>query len=314
MQNLRSAGKLKNYFSSLVTRSVFPLLSLGLFAFYPLKVALIAVLFIFAQFLFNSLNSLILYHQKFKLHLSVNAVGFLIILLVIFYLEQFSVLYLLLAYVSSFLLKFVLIAIDLKLFSQRVDFKFDKKYILAASPFFLISLSGWLQSKADLYIVDYYLEPSDLSSYQVLISAFIMLQGASALIIQPFSKHIYRIKDEVIKRAQLILAIAGLAIVCIGSVGIWAFIVNFTELHFETKIYLTMALASLPTFLYMVNIYNHYKKNKEQQVMKINFLGAIVNIALGIFLVPNHGVFGAVLGICASQWLILMAYKLKKHD
>lgn len=302
------------YFSSLLTRSFLLLSTLILFAFYPFKIALGCILLVIAQFLYNSLNSLITYHQKFKQHLIVEIMGFLMIVTAIFYWDTFSVGYFLMLYVFVTLLKFFLMAVSLQLYSAKLDLNIDKKHLIAASPFFLIALSGWLQSRVDLYIVDYYLTSKDLSQYQVLITAFIMLQSVSALIVNPFSKHIYRADYKLINNMSLLLSAIGLVVVVIGGGTIWIFIENFTIIHFESEVYLIMTIASFPTFLFMIDIFKHYKQGKEKRVMQVNFLGAIANLMVTVYLIQFSGILGAVIGICFAQWLMLAAYKFRKND
>jgi O-antigen/teichoic acid export membrane protein len=190
--------------------------------------------------------------------------------------------------------------------------RFDKTNIFAAIPFFMIGLSGWMNSKVDLYLVDYFLTPADLSQYQILATAYIMLQGVASFIIYPFSKHIYRLKHISLIRIRKLVGLAGIPIVGIGSWLIWFFLSNYTSVSFSTSIYLIMTIASLPFFLFTVDIYLCYKHQKEKTIMWITFIGAFTILIFVSILTPIYGIFGAVIGICISKWLLLLLYKLKR--
>lgn len=306
------ASMLHHFFTSFTTRAVLLLSSLGLFIFYPIDIAAIGIALIAVRFIYASLESLIVYHQKFKQQLLAESVGFVIVLLAIFFDKSFSVSYFLIIYLISILAKTIIIILALKPKPEKGMLKFSKAHVLAALPFFLIGLSGWMNSKVDLYMVDYYLPPSDLSQYQILVTAFIMLQGVSAIVLYPFSKHIYRINHSVLAKMQNRLAFAGVPIVMFGSTAIWVFLNNFTSVIFETDIYFVLAIASYPPFLFMVDIFTLYKANQEKTVMYVNFIGAILILILSIILIPIYGIFGAALGICCSKWIVMMIYKFNK--
>ncbi|MBL4670512.1 MAG: polysaccharide biosynthesis C-terminal domain-containing protein [Flavobacteriales bacterium] len=299
------------YFSSLTTRSLFLVLSLGFFFYYSASIAMLGIALIVVQFIYNSLGSLIIYHQKFKSQLLAEFLGFLVIFLAISFNRSFSVSYFLIAYLVSFLLKLSILIPLLKLFPKKGMMQFNKTYILEMAPFFLIGLSGWMQSKVDLYIVDYFLTPSDLAQYQLVITAFIMLLSISALLTQPFSKHLYRINEQVILKIRKLVSWAGLPITIVGSWVIWYFLENYTVVHLNVNVYWMLALSIFPPFLYAVDILNYYKRKEEKKVMKITFIGALINLILTLILTPTYGIFGATIGVCIAKWTVLVIYKIK---
>jgi O-antigen/teichoic acid export membrane protein len=302
------------FFSNLTTRAILLVFSFILFVFYPIDIALIGIALIVVRFVYSSLESLIVYHQKFKQQLLAESAGFAIVLLAIVFNKTFSVFYFLCIYLLANLIKSVMVILALKPRPEKGMIKFSKTQVLAAIPFFLIGLSGWMNSKVDLYVVDYYLPASDLLQYQILVTAFIMLQGVSAVVLYPFSKHIYRLNDVVLAKMKNRLALAGVPVVISGSIAIWFFLNSYTAIRFDTAVYLVMAIASFPPFLFMVDIYTFFKTNHEKIVMYVNFIGAILILILTIILIPIYGIFGAALGICCSKWMIFMIYKLTKNS
>jgi len=156
------------FLSSVFTRSAFLLLTPILFFIYPFHIAIIVVPLICVQFLSESMNSLVVYHHKFKAHILAELVVFLIILLALFSLDSFSASYFLLFYLIANLAKAGILILAIKPFSQGVSLKFNVKLIVAMAPFFVIVLSGWMHSRIDLYIIDFFRSPSELSQYQIL--------------------------------------------------------------------------------------------------------------------------------------------------
>lgn len=297
------------FLSSLFTRSILLVPALFIFLYYPLNISLLALGLIVVQYIYNSFQSLIIYHQQFKAQLIAEFTGFTIILFAIFYQESFSVPFFISIYLLSFTLKTILLTITLKPIKVKQIVWYDRNYFKLAFPFFLIGLSGWMHSKVDLYIVNFYLKPSDLSHYQILLMAFTMLQSISALVIHPFSKYIYRSNNKTLQKMRLILGWVGIPIVFFGSIVIWYCLEHFTQVQYNLSVYFILAAASLPTFFYMIDIFNYYKLYQEKKVMYINFGGAAVNLILTLLLISSYGVLGAVIGICSSQWLMLATYK-----
>jgi len=300
------------FYSSLVTRSVFLSLSLILLIFYPINISLPAIALIVIQFIYNSFNSLIVYHQKFKQQLVAEFLGFLIILSAVIFVKSFSVFFFLTVYLFSLFVKSFVMILVLKPFPKRGVMRFDKTNIIAALPFFLIGLSGWVHSKVDIYVVDYFLTPADLAQYQILITAYMMLGGISAFILHPFSKHIYRINQLALTKIRKLLVLVGVPIVFVGSAMVWFFLNTYTVVRFDMEIYIVMTFASLPPFLFIADIFSCYKLHQEMKVMWINFFGAAIIFILAIVLIPTYGIFGATLGICTTNWLTLILYKTNK--
>jgi len=314
---IRSYGKhpaliYQNFLSSLLTRSVFLLLTIVLFFVYPIHIALIVVPLICVQFLSESINSLVVYHHKFKVHILAEIVLFLTVLTALLSLDSFSVSYFLIFYLIANLAKAGILIFALKPFSHRVRGKFDVKLIVSMVPFFLVVFSGWMHSKIELYIIDFFRSPSELSQYQILATAFIMLQGTSSFIIYPFSKHIYRLKAKTVNKIQRILFLISFPSALLGGTAIWLFLSFYTPIRFDISIYILMTLASIPPFLFALDIYKLYKTNMEKEVVRISFVGAFVKLGIALVFVPLYGVLGGVLGVVVSQWVMLLLYKIDR--
>lgn len=314
---IRSYGKhpaliYQSFLSSLLTRAVFLLLTPLLFFIYPIQIALIVVPLICVQFLSESMNSLVVYHHKFKVHIFAEIVVFLTLLAALLSLDSFSVSYFLALYLIANLAKAGILIFALNPFYHRVSVKFDVKLIVSMIPFFLIVFSGWMYSKIELYIIDFFRSPSELSQYQILATAFMMLQGTSSFIIYPFSKHIYRLKAQTVNKIQRILFLISLPTAFIGGTAIWLFLSLNTPIRYDPSIYILMTLSSVPPFLFALDIYKLFKTDMEKKVVKISFIGAFVKLGIALIFVPLYGAVGAVFGVVVSQWVMLLLYKFDR--
>lgn len=314
---IRSYGKhpaliYQSFLSSLLTRSIFLLLTPILFFIYPIHIALIVVPLICVQFLSESMNSLVVYHHKFKAHILAEIIVFLTVLTALLILDSFSVSYFLTFYLIANLAKTGILIFALNPFYHRVSVKFDVKIIVSMVPFFLIVFSGWMYSKIELYIIDFFRSPSELSQYQILATAFIMLQGASSFIIYPFSKHIYRLKAQTVAKIQRILFLISLPAALLGGTVIWLFLSFYTPIRFEMNIYILMTIASFPPFIFALDIYKLFRTDMEKKVVRISFIGAFIKLGIAFAFVPLYGVLGAVLGVVVSQWVMLLLFKFDR--
>jgi O-antigen/teichoic acid export membrane protein len=314
---IRSYGKhpaliYQSFLSSLLTRSVFLLLTPVLFFIYPIHIALIVVPLICVQFISESMNSLVVYHHKFKAHIIAEVVLFLTVLTALLSLDSFSVSRFLTFYLIANLAKTGILIFALNPFSQRISVKFDVKIIVSMIPFFLIVFSGWMHSRIELYIIDFFRSPSELSQYQILATAFIMLQGTSAFIIYPFSKHIYRLKAKTVNKIQRNLFLISFPAALLGGTAIWLFLSLYTPVRFDMNIYILMTVASFPPFLFVLDVYKLFKNDMEKKVVKISFIGAFVKLGIALAFVPHYGVLGGVIGVVVSQWVILMLFKFNR--
>lgn len=293
------------FFESITSRGVFLLLALSLFIYYPASVAGLGVLIIFCRYIYSSYESLIIYHQKFKTQFFAEFLGFIIVLGAILLNDQFSIHYFLLAYLVASFVKtlYIIIAFKSMLTWQRTPITLN--LIAATIPFFLISLSGWLHSRIDLYLVEFNLSPAHLSKYQILVGAFLMFDAASAFAVQPFSKHIYRLNPQTLDKMRRLLRLIGIPAVLVGSFSIYLFLTFMAKIEFDRSIYLIMTLGSIPPFFYMVDILILYREKREKEIMSLGFIGAGVNLVLCLVLIPTFGILGAVIGVCCAKWVMI---------
>jgi O-antigen/teichoic acid export membrane protein len=201
--------------------------------------------------------------------------------------------------------------IGLKLWKECFYFQISFNEFKAALGFFLLGLSGWIASKADLYIVNFTMPKEQISQYQIAITAFLLIQSLSYLIIMPFNKHLYRLPLKSIAKIKRLVALISFPIVAIGTFGIWVILEKIAILNLPISFYIIGGLASLPIYFIIVDIMMYYRNNKENTILKINSLVALINIIISFLLIQKMGIMGAIISVLISKYCALSFYKFK---
>ncbi|GAB4163821.1 MAG: hypothetical protein Fur0021_39220 [Candidatus Promineifilaceae bacterium] len=184
----------------------------------------------------------------------------------------------------------------------------DLGYFRQAFPFFLLGLSGLLQSRIDLYAVNFYLPPAQVGQYQVFMNLMIYAQSVSAFVLLPFVKTLYRLPAGVM--GKIAARLAGLGLLLLGPFLLLAHLA-LTYLYQFTLSPLLLAAGGFfiwPIFVYLPAIYALYKDNRQAAVVQVNALGIAANLGFNLLLLPRLGMLGAAAAGAAAQWLMLLAY------
>jgi O-antigen/teichoic acid export membrane protein len=301
------------FYSNLFSRSLLLFISPVLLFLVPLPIALSGILLVALMHFYTSLESLIIYHQKFKAQLFSEIIGFSIIIIGIFGFASFSLLQFLQLYCLSVLIKLVYMFLALRLWKEKITFAISLKQFSYSLPFFILGLSGMINSKIDLYLVNMFLPIDKISDYQLLTSAFLMLQALSVFITSPLNKTFYRSGNQTIEKLGSLFKKLAIPFVLIGSLFIWVILEKWVQLGLDLNLYIIGLLASLPAFYYVIPILNLYKKHQEKKVLRFNIITAVFNTVVSLLLLPKFGILGVLISVCVSQWVYLfMILKYEK--
>lgn len=297
------------FYSNFFSRSLLFPICLVFFFFFSFQIALFAILLVFLIHCYQSFESLIVFQQKFSSQLVSETLGFLILLAGIYYCNSFNLLVFLQLYCVSYLAKNMYLFLSFKMWKEKMNHKISIQQYKNSLPFFILGLSGMINSKADLYIVNSFLPSEKIADYQLLISAFLMLQSLSVFIIAPLNKQLYRTNNETISKVKTLFRKFAIPIVVLSSCSIWVILEKYVYLGLDWKIYILCTLASFPSFFYVIPILNLYKKNLEKKVLYANLIAAFFNIIITLLLLPEYGILGAIISVFISQWLFLIIIK-----
>ncbi len=298
------------FFSNFLSRSLLLPFALLLLLFFPVHISLWAIVLVVLTFTYASLSTLVVYHQKFSAQLVAEIVAFGIIFGSIFYVETFDLETFLQLYALAILVKLCILSVQLNFWKESFSATLSIQEFKAGLPFFILGLSGWLMSKVDIYVVDFYLEKSQLSEYQLLITAFLMLQALAAYMTIPFTKHVYRVSDEVVQKMKYKLYAAAFPLTILGGFAIWFVMEYFVKLGFTYEYYVVGGLIALPCYFYTLNIMELMKNHKERTIIYISFFGFFVNFSLIFLLIETYEIFGVLLSVCSTQWVVMILYKV----
>lgn len=302
----------QTFFTNLIFRSIFLLLPLLLFIFLPYKTALLGILLSILIFIYQSFESLVIYYQKFLQQLFSEIVGLITVLIPLLFINDLKTNELLSIYCLSFLFKILILFPKLEIKIRAAKFGFSLDQIKLSFPFFLIGLSGWLSSKIDLYLVNIYLPSNELAKYQLLTTAFLMIHSLAALIIYPYSKHIYRLKTLSVKKIKRKLALLSFPVIVVCSICIWILLEFLVRINLSINYYILEAISCFPIYFFIVDLLVFYKNKNEKKVVYINFTASIIGLLLSIILIPFYRIYGALIVVIATQYITLLIYKFEK--
>lgn len=299
------------FYSNLIERSLFLILGLLLFLIFPMPIALSAFLFLLMLHIYNSFDALFVYYQKFKLQFFIELIGFGIVIGGLYVTKVSDTELILYWFCFSLLIKIGLLLLLLKPPFTKVKLKINWKNLYYTFPFFLIGFSGWLASKIDLYVVNFYFTKEKLATYQLLTTSFLMLQSLSAYLTMPFQKHLFRLSKETIQNIKSKLALLALPFVVISGLAIWFVLEQLLQLHFAVTFYIVGSLSAIPSFYYIIDIIQLYRKDQEKKIVILSFISIIINILAMLLLIPKFDILGVLLSVFLTQWLYLFIVKIE---
>lgn len=302
--------------SSFYGRSVLfllPACALSFLLFDPIS-ALHLSFWITSRFITQSYEAYITYNKKFGLAISAEIVSLLtgIILL----LQPFAPLNL--NWILITLSVMSIIKVPFFLFLVRPAIRKIGQYkhqLIGSLPFFLLAVTGFLATKADLLVVDLVMDKKQLGTYHILSNLLILIRSFSAFALYPFVKNIYRMNKDSVKRlgnnfflTGIVLTIAGLAV----SALILFFIY---ETPAKPAWIITGFLYILPGFWYAPFVFYLFGIKQQNFIVIVNCILIIVNTLASLILIPLFSLTGALIACTISQilMLILVYIRFRKY-
>lgn len=281
-------------------------LAIVLFLGHGVGTTLWVVLWVLAVFLAQSCDAPILISRRFKMAIAVEVASFSA---VVWLLVQPGVLgeaVVIRAWAVGAMVRAVLLlAVLLNRLGPGFDFRVQPGYLGAAAPFFLLGLSGMLQSKMDLYMANLFLEDAEIGRYQVIVNTFIMLQAGGAFLVVPFAKTLYRVGDDVAAAFARSVMLIGIVVTAVGVGASWILLNGIYHFGLGGAWFVLGALLVIPVFGYATRIYRLFRAGRERAVVVTNLVGAGVNLIVSVVLLPLFGGIGALIGSVVSQWVTL---------
>ncbi len=178
------------------------------------------------------------------------------------------------------------------------------KYISKAGPFFIISLIGIIQARFDILIIGYFLSPSDIAVYVVIMtlalipSFFLQVfeSAASPKIAKFYNDNDLNKMAGLVQKISFILFIIGLLttlmFVFFGKIllSIWG-----GEFVFASNLLIFLSLAQLFNMLSGISAMILVMSGQEKLRRNLAIITLILHLIFSVYLIKNYGMAGAVI-------------------
>lgn len=264
-------------------------------------------LWVLGAFLAQSCDAPVLISRRFKMAIAVEVASFSAVIALLVQPAALGEAEVIRAWAVGALVRAVLLlAVLVNRLGPGIDFRVEPEYLRAAAPFFLLGLSGMLQSKMDLYMANLFLGDAEIGRYQVIVNTFIMLQAGGAFLVVPFAKTLYRTSDKVAAAFARSVMLIGVVVTAVGVAASWVLLNRVYQFGLGPKWFVLGALLVIPVFGYATRVYRVYRAGRERAVVIISFVGAAVNLVVSVALLQILGAIGALIGSVVSQWVTLI--------
>ena len=288
---------------------------ISVFFFFEFHLSLFMTMWMVSAYVYHSLFPIIFYNRAYEKMIGIEITAFLVLIfLVYFQKENLSSLVLVQSYALHVFVKALLTIIFHTHFFNFKSFRFNSKLLWISFPFFLLGISGFLQSKIDIYAYSFYYEGKPLGEYQIISGFFIFSQSIVMLLVFPYVKNIYRMSTNSIDRIRKNSAVYGLVLHSIVVVSIY-----FALLLFDIKLSVIQMILGFmigyPCYIYTLDILLLFKEHKEYLVIKISIICLSINFLVSILLLHlDYNITGTLVGNAAAQIIALYCYlNLRKN-
>ncbi len=192
---------------------------------------------------------------------------------------------------------------------RRAALRINGAYFRLALPFFLLGLSGMLQSRIDQYCVNIWLTRREVAHYQVLTNFLLYGQALAAVALAPFLKGMYRLRAQVLLDLAPRLLLGGLAVVGPFMGGLALILARLYQIDLPLGTLLLGGLSVLPIYFYLPIIYALYKAGRQTVVLRINLLGIGVDLLFSLLLMPLWRMDGGLAANVIAQLAMVLAYQ-----
>jgi O-antigen/teichoic acid export membrane protein len=314
--SMEPAG-IKSYYSQILFTRL-PLLILmscvGFFCF-PLSFGCFILLWILGRYFTHSAEALVIYEKKFNESVWIEVWCFILFCLLFYWIRDNADLYLLLIVYSLYqFIRGCSFFILFRRFFNAGALKIDWRYYQNSLPFFLLSLLGFLSSKADVYIINHYADREIVANYQVINGLFVFIMSMAGFIYAPFTKNIYRNNPQVIEKTKQLLAASGLLIIPVSLMAVHYILKYYLDIEYSFLFYAVAFFYIYPSYAYGIEIISLFKLGQERKVVGYLFSGIVINILLSwLLLGSGYGIIGVLSGSAFSQWVLLLLFRRQRH-
>lgn len=198
---------------------------------------------------------------------------------------------------------------------DKIDKKLLKEMIFFSIPLIINSISWWITTFCDRFVIEQYLGTDSVGLYSVsskiptIVStiAAIFMQAWVLSAIKAYQKNKNYFFDAVFKKFSVLFLTWAAIIIAISKILMSILVGSSFSSSFEFVPYLICASIFAGFGNFFAALYTSAKKNTS--IMITTIIGAVINIVLNFILIPKIGIQGAVYATMISQ-IIVMVYRV----
>ncbi|CAM1373112.1 membrane hypothetical protein [Tenacibaculum xiamenense] len=265
-----------------------------------------------AAFIYNSFLSILFYNRNYLFLISIELFSFLLLnLLLLTGNKNLTLDHFILFYTIHILLKALCVSIKYKTFLKFTTFEFHLSNLKFGLPFFLISITGFLHSKIDIYVFAFFYDKIALGEYQIVSSFFIFSQSVITILLLPYIKNIYRLNTEAIKKIRFNISFLGLLVNTFVIYAIALILKTYFNIYLTSFELFLGFFIGYPSYLYSIKVFELFKHNKEKKVVIVSIIGLSLNLILSLtFSFYNFKILGCLLANAITQIVTMIIYFL----
>jgi O-antigen/teichoic acid export membrane protein len=286
--------------------------SIVIYFVFPFPVSVLIIVWLSALFISKSYDVFIYYYKSFTVSLFFECLSLLMLLILILWnRDHLDIENVLSSYMYSGLLKALLLMVyyrkeSMLSFSHRINIGI----LVNATPFFVLAFLGILNTRVDVFCINYFMTKEALGYYQIFFSFLLLIQGLGYLLIEPFSKNVYRLSEKSFKKIRLYLILISPVASFIGVIFIYLILTYFYKIEFSFWMYLFGFLFCMPQFMYSMIVYKLFKFHYERWVIYLSVFSIMINVILNFFTIPIWGLIGVMFSAMLVQWGKLLFFTI----
>ncbi|WP_242085156.1 hypothetical protein [Aestuariivivens sediminis] len=288
---------------------------LGAVILYPQSSHLAFMILLLSGYVCNAFSTLVIYNKNFSTAILIELLAFSVFVSLIWISKPSTIVSLFNLFAIQYGLKMALYMLLIKNMGLQLSpLNFSFHYIKKTVPFFLIGLIGFINTKVDLFLIIYFEKNETIALYQIITNFFIMVQSLSVIISLPFTKHIYRLKYDLLLKIENRIRLFAPLFITLCLLFTYFIIVLVYGFNFKALFYAFGFFIIFPSYWLLIRYFVLFKNGKEMLISKISLISVLINFMSSFVLLKlGYGMLGVIAGSAlASVATVFMFFLIKK--
>ena len=274
------------------------------------------LLWLSSVFIINSFTPIFIYERDYNKSIFIEMISFFILLLGLFYFKSKINLKLLVQlYAIHNFIKALFYLILYKIHLNFSNFSSKFSLLLSGVTLFLMSFTGFLQTKIDVYIFSIFYDTILIGEYQIISGFLVFAQSITMILILPYLKNIYRLTDQSVLKMKKSIAYFGIFLNTIVITLIFIALEQLYQIQLNIYQIIHTFLITYPPYVYSLEILSLFKENKEKKVLTVSFASMSVNLIISLLLLSlGFKITGVLVASAIAQMVSLFLYSYKNNS